>query len=728
MTKIIPPQVKNTENSLANNTSLISDNGKNDIFIIADNIIIAKYPPACVVLTETFDIIQFRGKTDIWLSPVMEGSKANLLKIAREGLVFELRYLLHQAKKTNTPASKHNILFLRPDGQQYVDIEVTPIIIATGIYFLVLFKEGTMYADKARSLNNQSRLRIEQLEDELKQTHADMDSISDEQEAIYQELQSANLELLASGDELQVINEELETSKEELQSTNEEIMSINEALSDRNDELTYARTFTDGIINTIGDPLIILDENLRVKQATNGFYSKFRVNEEETEGRYIYDLGNQQWDIPALRTMLENILPQQKVVLDYEVTHIFPTIGRKIMNLNARRLEKMNGELLILLAIIDITDKRRVEEGLAEVEKLFAESKERLKLAVDAAGLGTWDYNSLNGELIWDHRCKEMFNLSLNDSITYDRFINLIHIEDRKKVDTALKQALAGHDDGEYDEEFRTTETSGKKFSWLKFKGKAYFDAEGVAYRFVGTSLDITVQKNHDEAIIELLKQKDDFMSIASHELKTPITSLKASLQLLDKLKNTPTAAMLPKLIAVANKSMEKVNSLVEDLLNVSKLNQGQLHINKTHFSISDVIDGCCHHVRAEGIFTITTEGDKSLDVFADAGRVEQILVNFVNNATKYAPQSKKIVINIEKADKMVKISVNDNGPGIAPDMIPHLFDRYYRVDKSGTQYSGLGLGLYICAEIIKKLGGQIGVDSELDKGSSFWFTLPLSK
>lgn len=727
MTKIVPPQVNNVIDSIVNNPSSAYGDINADIFKITDDIIIAKYPPACVLVNEGFDVIQFRGKTDTWLSPTMEGAKANVLKIAREGLVFELRYLLHQAKKSNTPASKHNISFLRPEGQQYVDIDVTPIIIASGIHFLVLFKEGIMYADKARSLNNQSRLRIEQLEEELKQTHADMDSISDEQEAIYQELQSANLELLTNGDELQVINEELETSKEELQSTNEEIMSINDALSDRNDDLTYARTFTEGIINTIGDPLIILDENLRVKQATNGFYSKFRVNEEETEGRYIYDLGNQQWDIPALRTMLENILPQQKVVLDYEVTHIFPTIGRKVMNLNARQLEKMNGELLILLAIVDITDKRLIEEGLAEVEKLFAESKERLKLAVDAAGLGTWDYNSLTGELIWDHRCKEMFNLPAADSITYNRFIDLIHADDKQKVDKALKRALEGLDDGEYDEEFRTIESADKKFKWLKFKGKAYFDADGVAYRFVGTSLDISVQKMLDEATIELLKQKDDFMSIASHELKTPITSLKASLQLLDKLKDTPASPMLPKLIATANRSMDKVNNLVTDLLNVSKLNQGQLHIHKSIFFIADAIDNCCHEVRAEGLFTIKTDGDKLLKVFADAGRIEQVLVNFVNNAIKYAPQSKQIVITIKKENTMARVSVSDKGPGIAPDMAPHLFDRYYRVDKSGTQYSGLGLGLYICAEIIKKLDGQIGVDSEVGKGSSFWFTVPLS-
>jgi signal transduction histidine kinase len=98
-----------------------------------------------------------------------------------------------------------------------------------------------------------------------------------------------------------------------------------------------------------------------------------------------------------------------------------------------------------------------------------------------------------------------------------------------------------------------------------------------------------------------------------------------------------------------------------------------------------------------------------------------------VNNAIKYAPGTKEIYANIEKINNMAKVSVSDNGPGIATEKLPYLFDRYYRVDSSGMQYSGLGLGLYISAEIIKGHNGQIGVDSELGKGSTFWFTLPLA-
>jgi two-component system CheB/CheR fusion protein len=519
----------------------------------------------------------------------------------------------------------------------------------------------------------------------------------------------------------------LETSKEELQSTNEEILIVNQELLNRNEELNSARTYTEGIINTIGDPLLILDKDLRVRRATNGFYTKFKVTEKETEGRFVYDLGNQQWDIPGLRTVLEMILLEKKVVSDYQVTHVFPTIGKKVMLLSARELEKVDGDKLILLAIEDITDRRKVEDGLAEVEKLFEESESRLKLAVDAAGLGTWDYNPLTQELIWDSRCKEMFGLLPSDAITHDLFISMIHPDDRINVDEVLKNALTGKHDGEFDQEFRTAANQHKS-KWVKFKGKAYFNSKDVASRFVGTSLDITVQKNLDEATIELLKQKDDFMSIASHELKTPITTLQATVQLMNKLKEDTSNKMFPILIEQANKSMGKVKLLISDLLNVSRLNQGQLHTSKTLFVMADLVDECCSHIRAEGNYSIKTRGDHQLEAYGDIERVEQIITNFISNAIKYAPQSLEIIINIKKTGKMAKVSVTDKGPGIPKEMLPHLFDRYYRVDSSGSQYSGLGLGLYICNEVIKKHHGEIGVESEVGKGSTFWFTLPLSQ
>jgi len=573
----------------------------------------------------------------------------------------------------------------RKDTLSVIKIPVTgdvPLEVLDVVLKLASIEAVYHQADIDLVTNTKDKL-IEQLEDELLLAHLDVKRITTEQKELKNKLNLANQELT---------------------------------------DLSY----TERIINTLRDPLIVMDKDLKVMRCTSGFYNKFKVTETETEGHYLFDLGNQQWNIPELRYLLESILPEKKIVIDFEVTHVFPEIGRKVMSLNASQLDKVNGGQLILLDIKDITEKRKIEDGLAEIELLFQESKDRLQLAVDAAGLGTWDYNTLTGELISDSRCNEMFGLLPLDEMDYDHFIRKIHEDDRGHLDEILKQALNGVNMGEYEEDFKTVETPDKKFKWIKFKGKAYFNSEGLAYRLVGTTLDITVQKMLDQATKELLKKKDDFMSIASHELKTPITVLKASLQMLNRMKDNPTN-MLARLIEQANKSMDKVTTLIENLLNTNKLNEGQLHLNKTSFIIAEMIADCCQHIRVAGEYSIITDGDKNLMVYADVNRIDQVVINFVNNAIKYAPASKEIHAKIEKINNVVKVSVSDKGPGIPPEKIPYLFDRYYRADSSGMQYSGLGLGLYISAEIIKKHDGKIGVDSEIGKGATFWFTLPLS-
>lgn len=270
-----------------------------------------------------------------------------------------------------------------------------------------------------------------------------------------------------------------------------------------------------------------------------------------------------------------------------------------------------------------------------------------------------------------------------------------------------------------YDAEISIQPAHGERF-YISFNAAPIFDDNGTLVEGVGTFMDVTNRR-------KLIQHKDEFISVAGHELKTPITSLKLTLQLLSRMRDNPSAEVMPKLIDQASRSLDKVNVLIADLLNVSKVNEGQLHLNKTWFTISQVVDDCCYHIRAAGDYALYTDGDVELKVFADIDRIDQVITNLVNNAVKYAPDSKKIAVHISKEGPIVKVSVSDKGPGIPREKLVHLFDRYYRADTNGQQVSGLGLGLYIAAEIIRKHKGQIGVDSEVGKGSSFWFTLPLS-
>ena len=709
-----------------------------DIFKVADEAMLANFMPASVLVDDKFDIVQFRGSTETWLTPPTGKPSYNILKMAREGLGFELRNILHLAKKTNLPVRKFGVFFKINELQHFVNIQALILPEVAEPHYLLVFQPAsstgiqTGMFDTGQAIEdmnyNASELRIEQLERELIQTRADMRVISEEQETANEELQSANEELLSGSEELQSLNEELETSKEELQSTNEEIMIVNKELLDRNEQLNSARLYTEGIVNTIRDSLVILDKDLRVKRATGGFFEKFNVSEKETEGHYIYELGNNQWDIPELRELLEKVLPAKKELADVEITPTFPLIGKRIMRLNAREIDNINGEKLILLAIEDITDKRKVEEGLAEAERLLKESKERLKFAVDSAGLGTWDYDPQSKALIWDKRCKEIFGIPQSGLIDMHAFLELIHPDDRIRVKNSIRGTLSDKNSGEFDLEFRTIPVH-NKIKWLKAKGRAYFNKQGVAIRFIGTLLEITTQKLIDEATRDLLNKKDEFISIASHELKTPITSLKAALQMIERMtmqkeEMKPAQSFVQKGI----KQVDKLIELIRDLLEVTKIQAGKLELKKTHFVLGELLKECCDDLHAQSDkHQLIIKGETNIGVYADRNRMEQVLVNLISNAIKYSPGAGKVVVKVTESGHAVKVAITDFGIGIPKDKLPFLFDRFYRVDDSSQRYSGLGLGLYISAEIVRRHEGQIDIESTPGKGSTFWFTIPES-
>ncbi|SDJ04767.1 PAS domain S-box-containing protein [Pedobacter sp. ok626] len=304
----------------------------------------------------------------------------------------------------------------------------------------------------------------------------------------------------------------------------------------------------------------------------------------------------------------------------------------------------------------------------------------------------------------------------LSPTETYGRkWLKVIHPDDLHETLRKYNLIRSGQEGGEFENRYRNADGT---YRWHLNRMQP-IQEDGMVGLWIITATDI-----HD--LKQLQQQKDDFVSIAGHELKTPITSLSAFMQLISRLQKHPETDFLPSLIEKASRSLDKINILVDDLLIASKLNQGELYIKKNWFILSELAVDCCNHLKIEGIYTVKTTGDLNLSVYADPHRIDQVIINFVNNARNYAPESKEIIIDIQKIKNKVKVCVIDKGPGIPQDQIPHLFNRYFRGDKSRSPYSGLGLGLYISSEIIKKHNGEIGAESELGKGSTFWFTLPI--
>lgn len=223
---------------------------------------------------------------------------------------------------------------------------------------------------------------------------------------------------------------------------------------------------------------------------------------------------------------------------------------------------------------------------------------------------------------------------------------------------------------------------------------------------------------------LSLLQQRDEFIAIASHEMRTPVTALKAAIQVLHTHQDGPVG-LQKTMVEQANRSVNKLTYLVNDLFDTSRLAARKYNLEKTFFDLGELIGNCCDFLKVSGKHELDIEGDLSVQVFADKEKIEQVLVNLVENAMKYAPDSLVILIRIHRLADVVRIYVTDKGPGIAPNQLPHIFKRYFR-SENGAPQAGLGLGLYICAEIVKQHGGEIGVESKPDMGSTFWFTIPM--
>lgn len=356
-----------------------------------------------------------------------------------------------------------------------------------------------------------------------------------------------------------------------------------------------------------------------------------------------------------------------------------------------------------------------LEDRVATRTKALAESETRFRNMMETIPQIAWT-NTITGKVdYYNQRWYDYTGLS-KAQIRVRDFISVIHADDLKEILNQFSVLRERIDGGEF--QIRVKRKDGL-YRWHLIRLMPVKDEDGMLLQWVGTATDI-------QELRILQQNKDDFISIASHELKTPITTLKASLQLLDRMKDNPSPT-LPKLITQANKSLEKVYMLIEDLLNTSQANEGQLQIHPAKFNLLKIISECCDSLPSNSAFKINVQGDETLEVYADISRTEQIVINFVNNAMKYAPDSKEIDVSVKRKLGMAKVSVIDKGDGIPAQNLHFLFDRHYRINHGGSEYTGLGLGLYICAEIVKKHAGTIGAESEVGVGSTFWFTLPLA-
>jgi len=226
------------------------------------------------------------------------------------------------------------------------------------------------------------------------------------------------------------------------------------------------------------------------------------------------------------------------------------------------------------------------------------------------------------------------------------------------------------------------------------------------------------------EEIKALNEKKDEFIGLASHELKTPLTSITGYLQILERQNIDETSK---KFVSKTVHQVKKLSVLVSDLLDVSKIEAGKLQFNNDRVNIRSLVDDAIELIdHSYGNHPISLQADNNpCFVAGDAQRIEQVIINLLTNAIKYSPQGSNITVMLKCVDNEVTVGVKDSGYGIAKDHLTKIFSRFYRVENANPNISGLGIGLYLSAEIIERHNGKIWAESTLGEGSTFWFKLP---
>lgn len=360
----------------------------------------------------------------------------------------------------------------------------------------------------------------------------------------------------------------------------------------------------------------------------------------------------------------------------------------------------------------DITEHKKKEQQIIQNE-------EHLRLATQSAELGTFDMDLVAGTMIWDPRCRELFGIYHDKPVTYEGdFLKGLHDDDRQRITHIIENAFNKKlSNGNYDVEYRTVGETDKKLRWVKAKGKVFFDPNDVPVRFIGSVLDISRQKQDEQ-------RKNDFIAIISHELKTPLTTIKSYIQILLGKAKKDSDSFVINALTRADSQTNKMSSMLKDFLNLARLEAGELKLDKENINLSSLLGELVSEAELlNSTHPIQSEFCEGLTISADKDKLGQVIINLISNAGKYSPIGSTITVGCEKEGKLIKIYVKDEGVGISLKDQKKLFNRFYRVkDEKMKTVSGFGIGLFIVSEILKYHGSQIEVQSDVGVGSTFYF------
>lgn len=653
---------------------------------VIDAVLLSNHMPACAIINKDMEILQFRGSTSLFLQHPSGKATLNILKMTRPEFSFELLNAIRKAIKTKQTIRKADIEIKVDSRFRTMSLEVCPLKIEWDEPLLMIVftlqEQIEKYIEVNKSTKNtvmafgnaQRDRKIEKLTKELSTARTEIQAVIESQEAAYEELQTANEEIVSSNEEFQTLNEELESTKEEIEASNEELISTNRDLKKHNELLNESYNYSQTIIATIHEPMLILDGDLKIKSANKSFYKKFLVNKEETEGILLFELGNKQWDIPKLHELLENMLAKNSHFANFEVTHVFPGLGEKVMLLNASRIiQKTHREKLILLAIKDVTERSMLQKKSDDVneENIRIHKRDKLELLTAVRD-----------------RTKELEQKNI-------------------ELETLNKKLIFQNNE----KEKRSAELS------IANEELAFQNAE---------------KEKRTEELSIANKDLTAFTYISSHDLQEPLRKIQnfASIIVNEEEKNLSESGK-GYFKRMTNTAM-RMQELIEDLLTYSRTKNSELI-----FELTD-LNTIVHELEKDLEIVISEKKaiiEVNLDTMRVIPfQFRQMLHNLVGNSLKFAkkdvPPIIKLTSQIATGSKLnnkylvpdkkyCHIILTDNCIGFEPEYNEKIFEVFQRLH-SKEAYHGTGIGLAICKRIVENHKGIITAQGELGIGARF--------
>jgi signal transduction histidine kinase len=366
---------------------------------------------------------------------------------------------------------------------------------------------------------------------------------------------------------------------------------------------------------------------------------------------------------------------------------------------------------MILTTLVDISLRKSIELQRDQ--------------AVEGARIGVWDWELRTGKIAWSERCNILFELPPHTNITYEVFLNAIAPADRDRVENAVKHALEKRHP--YEIEMRVP-LRDRKVRWILCQGRAVYDTQGRAVRMSGIAMDVTERKRLEDEREKAIQSRDDVIAIVSHDLKNPLSSIDLNANLLIRQASTcDRPESIAKTGETIRHSASHMVNLINNLLEVSKIEAGHLTIEPKAETLGSLVKDAMVIMKpmadAKRIHIKEDMSCSDARVFCDREKVGQVFSNIIGNAIKFTPEGGRVSVECDKRDNFVLISVADNGPGIARDELPHVFDRFWQAKRAGK--AGVGLGLAIAKGIVQAHGGDVSVASKPREGTTFYFTLP---